>query len=442
MKQILRLLMPLAVLGGSVAIGFYLLQTAPEPKRRPHNQAAPMVEVLEVQPGSYTVKVKSRGTVTPRTKSTLVSEVAGRIVEASSNFRNGGFFGAREILLSIDPAEYKLAAANIDAELKGVEARLSELELTAENLKMSIDIESRHLELAKKQYRRNGELHKDGTVAKFVMEQSEQEYLTRNASLQSLKNSLNLVPAQRQTLEAERNLKLVQRETAQLDLARTRILAPYAGRILEKQADLGQSVSKGSSLATIYAVDFAEVRLPITDRQSVFLDLPENFREESTPISSELPVTLFPVMGGKKDQWQGRIVRTEGTIDTQTRQLFVVAQVDDPYGRQSDGKSPLKVGQFVEAEIQGRTLSGVFVLPRKAVRANDEIFLVTPESRIHRKRVEVAWRDEEHVIVTSGLQPGDRLSLTALPYAPDEAPVTIKETAIIIKSVARVNREN
>ncbi len=427
MKQILRFLLPLALLGGSVGIGFYLMNTAPEPKRKPHHQAAPMVEVLEVQPESYTVKVKSRGTVTPRTKSTLVSEVAGRIVEASPNFRNGGFFEAREVLLRIDPAEHRLAVANIDADLQGVEAKLVELQVTADNLKKSIDIENQHRGLARKQYQRNGELHKDGTVAKIVMEQSEQEYLARNASLQSLKNSLDLIPAQRRTLEAERKLKLVQKETAQLGLDRTRILAPYAGRVLVKEADLGQSVSKGSSLATIYAVDFAEVRLPITDRQSAFLDLPENFRGESKPISTGLPVTLFPHIGVKKDQWQGRIVRTEGTIDTRTRQLYVVAQVDDPYGRQPDGKPPLKVGQFLEAEIQGRTLSGAYVLPRKAVRANDEVFLVTPESRIHRKRVEVAWRDDEHVVVTSGIEAGDRLSLTALSYAPDGAPVTIKK---------------
>ncbi|MCP4044333.1 MAG: efflux RND transporter periplasmic adaptor subunit, partial [Gammaproteobacteria bacterium] len=264
---------------------------------------------------------------------------------------------------------------------------------------------------------------RQGTLAQSALEQSEREYLLRRATRQTLNNSLGLIPAQRRALEADLRLKQAQLDSARLDLDRTEIHAPYSGRVLEKGVDLGQSVSKGSVLAGIYAVDFMEVRLPVTDHQAVFLDLPETYADGST-TGGYLPVKLFAV-GGKRHAWQGRVVRTEGAIDARTRQLFVIAQVDNPYSRHSNGRPPLKVGQFVEAEIRGRLLKDVFVLPRKAVRADDEVLLVTQEDRIQRRGVEVIWRAQDNLIVRGGLEQGDRISLTSLPYAPDGSRVAV-----------------
>lgn len=423
MKRLFRSMVPVAVLAASGAIGFVLLTTAPKPERKPPNPVVPVVDVMGVLPVDYQVKVASTGTVAPRTQSTLVSEVAGRIIEVAPNFRTGGFFDAGEVLVSVDDAEYLLAVADIEAATEGVKARLAELDITAENLKKSLVIDTQHLELAQRQFQRNSKLREQGTVAQSVLEQSEREFLASKASIQSLNNSLALIPAQRRVLEAELRLKQAQLDTARLDLARTRLSAPYAGRVLEKRADIGQSVSKGSVLATLYAVDYAEIRLPINDREAAFLQLPVGRTSEVPP--ADLPkVTLAADIGGQRYEWLGRIVRSEGAIDARTRQLFLVAQVDDPYASVS-GRPPLKVGQFVEAEIPGHVLRDVLVLPRKAVRADDEVLVVTPEDRIERRQLEVVWSDREHVVVRAGLQAGERVSLTALPYAPEGSRVTV-----------------
>ncbi len=423
MKRWFRFLAPAAVLAVSVAAGFLLLTTAPKPERKPPSPVLPLVEVMEVLPVDYQVKVASTGTVAPRTQSTLVSEVAGRIVEVAPNFRSGGFFDAGEVLVMVDEAEYLLAVADIEAAIEGVKARLAELDITAENLKKSLVIDTQHLELAQRQFQRNSKLREQGTVAQSVLEQSEREYLASKASIQNLNNSLALIPAQRRVLEAELKLKQAQLGTARLDLERTRLSAPYAGRVLEKQADIGQSVSKGSVLATLYAVDYVEIRLPINDREAAFLKLPAGRTSEVPP--ADLPeVILAADIGGQRHEWQGRIVRSEGAIDARTRQLFLVAQVDDPYSS-ANGRPPLKVGQFVEAEIPGHVLQDVLVLPRKAVRADDEVLVVTPEDRIERRHLEVVWSDQQNVVVRSGLRAGERVSLTALPYAPEGARVAV-----------------
>jgi len=419
MSKVPRFLMPVVVLIACAAFAFFLIKTAPQPKRKPQRPVAPIVEVLKVKQSDYLVKVASTGTIKPHTQSDLVSEAAGSVVYVSPNFTNGGFIEEGELLVRLDPAEYQYAVANIEASLSGVKARLVELNTTAANLKKSLEIESQHLALAERQFIRHTKLRKQGTISQSALDQSEREYLLRKSSLQNLENSLELIPAQRQILQADLKLKQAQVSSAQLNLDRTQIKAPYKGRVLEKQVDLGQSVSKGSVLAAIYAVDYVEIRLPISDRDAAFLMLPTG---GETELQQE--VLLSVSIADNHHQWRGRIMRTEGAIDARTRQLFLIVQVDDPYAVTSS-RPPLMVGQFVEAEIPGRLLHDAIVLPRKVVRAGDKVLVITSDDRIERRNLEVAWRDRDNVVVRSGLSVGERVSLTQLPYAPDGSQVKI-----------------
>ena len=395
-----------------------------------------MVEVINVQPGDFTVSVNTHGTLKPQTQSALVSQVSGRIVHSAAHFQEGGFFKENEVVLQIDPEEYQLAVASSEAALQGVIAKKDELLIQKANYEKSLAIETQHLDLTKQQYVRNTNLQKGGTVAKSALELSQREYLARQLALQTLKNSLALIPIQIKSLQAEIQLKQVQLSRAKLDLERTTIRTPYEGRLLKKEVDLGQSVSKGSLLATLYATDNLLVRLPITDRQRAFLDFPRVpfvDKEKSTENHTlkedgnngfGSDVSLIAHFGNNKRVWSGRIVRTEATIDAQTRQQFAIAQIEKAY-QPVEGGYQLQVGQFVQAHIQGRTLSNVYTIPREAIRANNRVMLITMESRIKRQPVTVAWQTKNSAIISHGLKPGDRLSLTPLPYAPEGADVLV-----------------
>jgi len=262
--------------------------------------------------------------------------------------------------------------------------------------------------------------------------------------------------AQVQLAETEENLKRpAQREAdiqAQIDIAkseakqarrnssRTTILAPmYHGRITEKRVDIGQVVTTGTVLATAIATDYAEVRLPISNQRLAYLDVPEQLvntnntqaPKHQEPLTRPL-VTLTTEIGTKAYKWEGWIDRAESRYDSASQQLFLIAQVDEPYGR----KPALRAGLFVRADITGKTLDNVYILPRRAVRRGNEVALA--ENRftqdktgslsiswnisrtiLTRKEIEVLWSDEKEMI-TRSLKPNDVLIIDPIDYATNE----------------------
>jgi RND family efflux transporter MFP subunit len=201
------------------------------------------------------------------------------------------------------------------------------------------------------------------------------------------------------------------------DLERTELRAPYAGRVRSESVDIGQFVNRGTPIARIYAIDYAEVRLPIPDEELAFLDLPL-WRADETEVEGP-EVVLRARFAGADHEWRGRVVRTEGEIDPQTRMVHVIARIKDPYAASDDGRPPLAVGLFVRAEIQGRMASNVIVVPRTALRNRDQIFLVDGEDRLRVRTADILRTDRNRAFLRGGLQPADRLVVSVLEPAVD-----------------------
>ena len=368
MNRFFRITLPIVVLGGSIIVAKTLFSTAPKADRAPPNPALPVVEVIHAQPVDYPITLHSRGNITPQTQGNLVSEIAGKIIQLSPNFRPGGTFEAGETLIDLDPTDYQHAITIAKADL-------AQAELTLEKSR------------------------------------AEAEQAAANWKQMGISTPPTALTLHRpQLAQAEASLAAAKARLAQAehDLARTQIVAPYRGRLLEKQVDLGQFVTRGTPLATLYATDVAEVRLPITDRQSRFLPLPES--------GASPRVTLTTPSG--THSWQGTIVRSEATVDPRTHQLYVVAEIEDPY-RTLTGGGTLKIGQFVTARIEGETLKQVYQIPRNAIRDGDQLLIADSDQRIQRRTVKIIWQQTDHLIASSGLHSGDRIITTALPYAPE-----------------------
>ncbi len=377
--RVLRILPPLAVLGITYGICFLLFWTEPEPEKSPKRESIQKVKVVPISRVPYQVWLKTQGTVQARTESTLVSEVRGKVLTISDPFRAGGFFQAGDVLLEIDPRDYETVVAEANAILAQAEFELAQEEASAEQARLDW-----------------GRLQPDTEASDLVL---------RRPQLKQARSNVTW---------AEARLA-----NAKLNLERTRISAPFVGRILSKNVDVGQYVATGSILARIYAVDYAEIRLPLSGRQLAYVNVPELYHGEFPQSSVGPEVALVSTLGSESYVWSGRIVRAEGALDRRSRQLFVIAQVDNPYGKQADGRPPLKVGSFVEATIKGVVLNDVYVIARKYYRKNEYVLTVDGDDKLRLRSIEVEWGDEENLAIRSGLGDGDRLCLTPLSFPVD-----------------------
>jgi multidrug efflux system membrane fusion protein len=310
------------------------------------------------------LQVSSQGTVEPRTSTTLVSEVSGAVLEVASQFEVGGTFKKGDILIRLDAADYKVAKQRAEAQLKSAKAQL-------------LTEQARSIQ-AKKEWQMTGRPIEDAPILAL-----------RTPFL----------------AEAEARLLQAQAEVAQAELKiqRTVIRAPYAGMVSATHVDMGQYVTIGTRLGSIFAIDYAEIRLPMTDKQMSKLSLAKS-AIKNQPFT-EAKVELKAMVNGQQVSWPAVLVRSEGTIEQSSRAQYLVAQIDDPYHLNNQQNSqPLLMGTFVEATVTGKIIKDVYALPRYALRSNQRIATVTAEKRLKMITVDYSYEDRNYYYLTSDLE--------------------------------------
>ena len=371
--------LPLTILFLAALGGLGLIASAPKIENVVPERVFPAVGVIEGHSQDVPLWVRSQGTVAPRTESALVPEVSGPVVWVSPSLASGGFFKEGEVLVRIDAQDYEAAVARARAEVARAEG------------------EDEH---AQAELRRQKGLARSNATSPSHLSNARRAARVRAAALDSARIAL---------------------EQARRDLQRTTLTAPFEGRVREEHIDVGQFVARGAPVATLYATDFAEIRLPIADRQLAFIDLQE-FSSETT---TEGPTAILRAsFAGLEHEWQGTVVRTEGEIDARSRMVHVVAQVKDPYGRTSTqgsegstARPPLAVGLFVRAEIAGSVAKGVIAIHRSAVRNDQRILIVDGENRLRERQVEIIRIDQEEVLIRTQLAEGERICTSPLQVA-------------------------
>jgi RND family efflux transporter MFP subunit len=339
-----------------------------DPRRR--------VRVVHAEPRPVQLVVHSQGSVVPRVKSELVPEVSGRVLWVAPALAAGGYFRAGEPLVRIDSADHEAALGH---------ARAAVIRTEAEHAHARHELDRR-----------------ESLAGSSVVSREQLEDARRGERV----SYANLIEARISEEEAERNLR------------RTELQAPFAGRVQEKRVDVGQFVERGGPIGTLYAIDHVEVHLPVPDGELVYLDWPSP--TAASPTGSIAPgtgpeVTLRATFGGASRSWQGRVVRTDGTIDPRTRMVNVIAQVEDPYGLDGGNPVPLTVGLFVQAEILGRTAQDVVALPRAALHTEQSVLVVTETGQLEERPVNVLRVTGDELLVQSGLSRGEQICISDVP---------------------------
>ena len=385
MQRLIRMLLPVAILLVGW-LGYSLLSVEKEEEKRPEPKERVLkTTVHELRREDYQATVRAHGIAAPHSEASLTAQVSGKIRRIAPDLEDGAFFEQNEILLELDAEDFEAAVIAAEAQLARAAAVLSQEEVRS------------------KQARLNWE--------DLGYDEEPNDLVLRLPQLREAKANVKAATASL--------------ERAKRDLKRTQIRAPFDGRVQKRHVAIGQTISPGTALATIYHTEFLEVRLAIPIKDLGFLNLPEG------PDAPPLEVTFFDdIDRATPSPWIGSIVGTEGTLDRDSRELFVIARVYDPFNlRKTSGPNhpPLRVGQPVRAAIKGRVLRDAIVVPRSAIHNVDTIFLVDRDKlELERRTIEWVHEDKDNLIIQDPTIPDRSLVATSrLVYAPNASKVEI-----------------
>jgi RND family efflux transporter MFP subunit len=311
--------------------------------------------------------VNTQGEVTPLIEIDLTAQVSGRITYVNPSFVQGGYFEAGEVLIQLEDADHRLAVTRAQALVSQRQQQLIR--------------EQAESELALEEWQSLGE----GEASALTLREPQ------------------LADARAQLAAAEASLA-----ESRLNLSRTRISAPFEGRVRTKAADLGQFISPGARLGRVFATETVEVNLPLSDGELTLLNIPLAFQaSEANPGPA---VSLSATIGGIQRVWEGKIVRTDAAMNTQTRTLTAIVQVNDPYGiAATEAGAPMAVGLFVNARITGRSIDRAYVLPRSALRGANSIYVAEIDGTLSIRQVVVIDSNPDRVVIASGVSAGERV---------------------------------
>ena len=356
--------LPLIVIVGALLIAGFMSLLKPGAIELESPDRVVAVTTETITSAQIKLKIKSQGTVLPRTRTTLISEVSGAVMEVAPDFVVGGTFAKGDILIKLDPTDYKVAKQRADAQLLSAKAQLLSEQARSAQAKKEWEITGRSLE---------------------------------EAPILALRTPF-LAEAQSRLLQAEAEVK-----QAELKLQRTIIRAPYTGMVSSKMVDVGQYVTIGSRLGETFAIDFAEVRIPLTHKDLSKLDWIPSAQDQKRSIANK--VVLRGSANGNSQSWQANLVRSEGRVEQANRAQYLVAQIADPYNIENKKqREPLLIGTFVEVIISGKTIDNVYPLPRHALRSANRVATVDSDQRLKLVNVGYNYEDQDFYFIDQGLE--------------------------------------
>ncbi|MCF8078757.1 MAG: efflux RND transporter periplasmic adaptor subunit [Desulfobacterales bacterium] len=427
MRKLLKGILTAAPIAAAVLVVVYLLAGKIGPVQQQEKEAVRTLRVIAAPTVDLVPRAVGYGVAAPGAVWEAVAEVPGTVAAVSLHLKSGELIAAETVLVRIDSDEYELAVAKLEASVEEAQAKLKELAGEEENTRRLAAIERRSLELARKSFERKLEALKRKAISQDAADREERNYLQQKQMVQQLENALALIPSRKKALEAALAVHRSNLEQARIDLAKTVITAPYDCRLGNVSIEAGQFVREGQSLFNAHGTAATEIeaRFRIEELRNL---LGEQMRGRLQPglstgafkqIFGDVQVLVSLQSGEWTAEWEGRIDRFRETVDVKTREMKLVAVVDDPYEKAEPGvRPPLTPGMFCRVELQAPARTGSVVVPRSAIH-DSGVFVIDHEHRLQKRQVVVDFAQSEFVVVKSGLADGETVVVS------DPAPAII-----------------
>ncbi len=427
---LMTVLLLLGIGGGVLA---YLVRTKPSSTGEPPEDAGRQVRVFGAKRTSHRVAITAYGTTRASEVWTAICEVPGRAIDVSSRFEPGEILPAGLLLVKIDPTDYELAERRLKAEVRAKNEELRELNQNEANFQTISKLQQRQLELAAGEYQRQRTVFEKNAASRSALEAAENAYITSLTALQQTRNSLALVPVQRDLIRASLDMVTAQLAQATRDKEKCVIRLPMAARCASKSVEDNQYMTTGERLGTFLALDTAEVVAKVETRKmrALFpggikelgpLDLTQARQVRLAWRQLKVPAEVRWGLGDLPSVWHGRLVRIGSSLDPGTRTVPVIIEIRDPYKGVKPGvRPPLIPDVFCEVTLYGATLDDVVVIPRDALR-DDRVYLLR-DGRLHIQPVTVAVLENDAAVISQGIEQGDQVILTDLFPASEGMPL-------------------
>ncbi len=413
-----------AIVAGGVAGFLALKATKPIPPEKEATRVRPIVRVMEVKTGDFRAAIEENGTVEPKTTLEITAEVSGRIVYVSNSLRVGFFVKEGELLIEIDPREYRLSVAQAEAELAQLRAEMAKIDQEKENIRRNLEVEGEKMALSRSELERKKKLLVSGSLSQSEVDKQEIDTKQKEVSMVNQQNALALLKSQKDLVQAKIDSTKAKKEIAKLKLDKTKIFAPFNGRIRDESVEEGQYVQIGQKLATVYDTSAMEIVVNFSPTKTSRW-VSDETRGNFPPLNDLAQVNLWMEKYGPPAKvtfswargtktWDGKVSRTKGSLDAATRTVPIVVEVKNPFKGISPGTSPpLIPGMFVDVVIEGALLKNVARIPRSALHNNGSVYVVA-DGKLEIRKVDVEMLTRNEAIISKGLKDGDRVILSPM----------------------------
>lgn len=419
--SILKKIIPIILLIIAIVIAAAMVRTRKGPELLDISEKAYAVRVIKTLATDVAPRAVGYGYVVPGQAWQAVAEVSGKVAEISPLLKKGATCREGETLIRIDPAKYNLAIAQTQASIQSIEAQIAELDSQEQNYRALLEIEEKSLGLSRKDLGRQKQLLRKDTIAPSKYDKEKVSYYAQLSKVQNLKNSLNLIPANRKSLKANLALNKVSLENAKLDLEYTTVRAPFDCRITEVNVEKAQFVQKGQVIALADGTKTSEItaHIPIEKMMNLLksVEQPPSLRDmDMSKLRKILGISAVVRLksGQVTVEWDAEVSRIDATIDPQTRTVGVIVSVEDSYQKVVIGtRPPLARNTFCEVELKGRVIPQTIVIPRSALH-DGYVYVADSENRLKRKKITTDFSQTNFYAVRQGLDKDELLVVSDL----------------------------
>jgi multidrug efflux pump subunit AcrA (membrane-fusion protein) len=420
-----RLIMIIPIIIAILITG-YLVRHRKQPEQIENFAHVPSVRIIKTQSVSIQPRVIGNGYVQPEKTWKAVAQVSGKIVEKNPMLKKGAFFKKDTILLKIDPTAYKLAIAQMESVIVQIKAQIATLDVEKKNILASLAIEKKALSLSKKELNRQTALFAKSGISASRFDQEKLKHSQQTAKVQTLKNSLNVLPSNKKALQAQLVMNQSKLEDARLNLGYTIIKAPFQCRITEVQIEIAQFAQKGQMLIKADSTNAVEIPvfISVSKMRRLLSSVDKTIRlMQDDMIDWKEKFDFHAIvrfkLGQSVSEWEAEVSRIDASMDPQTRTIGIIVVVDKPYAKIRIGeRPPLIRNMFCEVEISGKPLQNCMLIPRMAIH-DKMIYSVTPNQKLKKIQIKPDFYQGDFSIIRQGLMPDLQIVISDLSPAVD-----------------------